>query len=82
MDKTTGRTDSIKGLSQRGSPDFPTTAAAIKAIQAYFCASCQRRYIGLQLFVCPQCGRALQAASLNHLPAQHVVSGPRRCCGR
>jgi len=71
MDKMTDRTDKTTGRTD-----------SIKAIQAYFCASCQRRYIGLQLFVCPQCGRALQAASLNHLPAQHVVSGPRRCCGR
>ena len=71
MDKTTDRTDKTTGRTD-----------STKAIRAYFCASCQRCYIGLQLFVYPQCGRALQAASLNHLPAQHVVSGPRRCCGR
>jgi len=52
-----------------------------KAVQAYLCASCQRRYIGLRLFVCSQCGRALQAVAINHLPAQRVATGPRRCCG-
>jgi predicted RNA-binding Zn-ribbon protein involved in translation (DUF1610 family) len=81
MDKTTGRTDSTKDFSRRGSSDFPAIKAATKAVQAYLCASCQRRYIGLQLFVCPQCGRALQATAINHLPAQRVAAGPRRCCG-
>jgi len=50
--------------------------------RAYFCDSCQRRYVGVLLRICPQCGRSLRMVTLNRLPAQRVAAQPRRCCGR